>query len=330
MRGTSLNAILVRPAAMLLALIVCAEWPGPGAFAQTPAPTPAATTAAQGNCTPSLDVANLPPDQSRYYADGRSYETLKGNYGTSFPNLGYFTGLNCVRTGSALIGIVPTYIAPCAAGSANSPGMSVKPPADDPAGVLNNANIDIESTSRDFRSLVYRLRICDYLISVIAWNTQGRGVPADLTYSWQIGCNSFLNESANGPTVTLEDAQSKYYYAAVNLQGASAREKAAATAAFDQAYAKFVFARYDEFDDLNQRLQSCANVVATFTYSTNTRRFFCNYGGLIGALLTASATAFGKHWGTNSSTQAQVQGLGTVFLAFPALCSSGGAKGKGS
>jgi hypothetical protein len=114
------------------------------------------------------------------------------------------------------------------------------------------------------------------------------------------------------------------------LQSAKAGANAAALrAAFDTAYNDFQFARYDQYDDLNQRLQSCA-AVAAYSYPANRGRFFCNYGGFLGVLLTAGATAFGKHWGgPATSTQSQVQGLGTVMIATPALCQSSGGKSKG-
>ena len=275
-----------------------------------------------------MQITDLPADQSKFYGPHRSFQALKSDYRTSFPNLAYFTGLNCVRyTGSALLGVPPTYIAPCSAVSGGSaPKLDITIPK--PEGLTTTAEHDIEISFRDIRTLAYRLRTCDFLLSIIAWNTMGRGVPDQLTYSWQVGCNSFLNESDNVTTVSFSQAQTKYVTAAAALEAAPNNKQAAAS--FASSYTAFVFARYDLYDDLNQRLQACAAVVSNFAYPANKGRFFCNYGGLIGALLTGSATAFGRHWGgTNTSTQAQVQGLGTVFIAFPALCSNSGGSPKG-
>ena len=298
--------------------------------AKSAAPAVAQTlpSAPEGACTPSLQITNLPADQSQYYGDTRSYDVLKANYGTSFPNLAYFTGLNCVRyTRSVLIGSPPSYISPCTVGGGSQPSLEVVPPpiAFD-AG--ERANYDVESTFREFRALVYRLRTCDYVLSVIAWNTQGRGVTDTLSYSWKVGCNSFLNESAGDFTAKLLERAAEYVDAAQSV--VRSPKNPAAIAAYDAAYAHFVFARYDEYDDLNERLQSCADVVTNFTYPPNRGRFFCNYGGLIGALLTGSAIAFGRQWGgSTSSTQSVVQGLGTVFIAIPALCQNGASSPTG-
>ena len=85
-----------------------------------------------------------------------------------------------------------------------------------------------------------------------------------------------------------------------------------------QALATFLLKYDDQYADLFERVESCSEIVSNLTYGPNKRRFFCNYGGLVGAMVTASAVAFGKHWGgSNSSTQAQVQAIGTVMLALP-------------
>jgi hypothetical protein len=310
----------MRTRAALLAFLCFSAWAAPFASAQTPSATPFPTPQAVSGCNPSLRITDLPANQSDYYGPTRSFQTLKSNYTTSFPNLAYFTGLNCVRyTGSALMGTPPSYIAPCSAASGGTaPKLDISVPK--PESSLTTAQHDIEIAFRDIRTLAYRLRTCDFMLSIIAWNTMGRGLPAQLTYSWQVGCNSFLNESGDASTLTFNQADKNYVVAAAALANAPTDKQAAA--AFASAYTAFVFARYDEYDDLNQRLQACAAVVTSYAYPANKARFFCNYGGLIGALLTGSATAFGKHWGaTSSSTQAQVQGLGTVFIAFPALCS---------
>lgn len=301
---------------------------GAPATPASPAVAQAVPGASERACTPSLQITNLPADQSQYYGDARSYDVLKANYGTSFPNLAYFTGLNCVRYArSVLIGTPPSYISPCTAGGGSQPSLQVVPPpvAFD-AG--ERANYDVESTFRNFRALVYRLRTCDYLLSVIAWNTQGRGVTDTLSYSWKVGCNSFLNENAGDVTAKLLDRAAAYVDAAEAV--VRSPKSQAAIASYNAAYAHFVFARYDEYDDLSERLQSCSEVVTNFSYPPNRSRFFCNYGGIIGALLTGSAIAFGKNWGgPTSSTQSVVQGLGTVFIAIPALCQNGGAAPTG-
>jgi len=317
----------MRTRALVLALLCCVSWSS-SALAQAPSATPAPSPQAPAGCNPSLQITDLPANQSDDYGPSRSFQTLKTNYTSSYPNLAYFTGLNCVRyTGSALMGTPPTYIAPCTAASGgDAPKLDISLPQ--AASSLTTAQHDIEIAFRDIRTLAYRLRTCDFLLSIIAWNTMGRGISQQLIYSWQIGCNSFLNESDSATTVSFNQANSNYLRAAAVLATTPTDKQAAA--AFESAYTAFVFARYDEYDDLNQRLQACATVVSNFAYPANKARFFCNYGGLIGALLTGSATAFGKHWGgTATSTQAQVQGLGTVFIAFPALCANSGGGGKG-
>jgi hypothetical protein len=320
---TTMARFLRRVMSLLLTAAVAASLSGTYASAQ--APFSSATPPPQPACRPSLQITDLPKNQDQFYAGQRSFEALKGGYSASFPNLAYFTGLNCERLASSyLIGDPPSYIPPCApvGGSAAMPGL--EPPKRD---LVDTVNHQIEQAEREFHTLVYRLRACDYQISVIAWNTLGRGLDDTMKYAWTTSCNSFANENTNAATQEFSSAESKLYSALDALQNPKPGAKLASLrSAFDAAYADFAFARYDQYDDLSQRLQSCA-AAASYSYSPNRSRFFCNYGGFLGVLLTASATAFGKHWGGSStSTQSQVQGLGTVMIALPALCQGSGGK----
>jgi hypothetical protein len=260
---------------------------------------------------------------------GRDYSTLRSSDKKSFPDLAYFTGLNCVRRSAALVS-VPTYVPICATenGDSVSANVTVGKSLDEISAQIGSR---VAMAFRSIRNLVYRLRACDYFLSVYAWNTRSsRGHDETFDYSWKTGCNSFLYEKVNASLLIDEILKGTN---AITNAGAEAKATKTGTPAeikkLGAELTELVNGEYDVSDDLNQRVQSCASIVNNLAYPANSRRFFCNYGGFIGAFLTASATAFGKRWGTNTSTQSQVQGLGTVMIALPALCAGASTSKKG-
>ena len=277
-----------------LALLPC----GIATAQQNAQPATAAATA----CGAKSDAV----DQAPIYAQPRDYSVLSGHSDVSFPNLMFFLGLNGVRC-SQLLGDVPTYVPICAA----DPGQnSLSARLSEVRGVKSPDAIanEIRQTYRDIRAQVYRLRMCDFLLSVYAWNTRQKEHQASFDYSWRTACNSFAYESDQG--VKLTGAVDKLVQQTVS----------ASPADLSATLTQFAYTNYDLYDDLSGRLASCAAIVSGLTYPPNTNRFFCRYGGFIGALASASSVAFGKHWGTNTSTQGQVAAIGTLFAATSALC----------
>jgi hypothetical protein len=270
-------------------------------------PAPAASLAPAANPVPTA----TPVDQTAYYGvTPRSYEQIP------YPDFNYFIGFGGARHISDFPP-PPTFMPLCSVSGISSPDGLLK-------GVTDLKGTDLEITSditvayRDLDDLLFRLRACDYYMSIYAWNTRQSAHDEIFNFSWQIGCNSFENEHS-------ATALSAAAYPLLSTTGTPEQRK--------QALAKFLLKYYDQYADLFERVQSCSEIVNNLTYGPNKRRFFCNYGGFMGAVLTASAIAFGKHWGgSTSSTQAQVQALGTVMLALPGLCQNAGAspaKGKG-
>src|SRR5271166_3316373 len=258
-------------------------------------PAPAASPEAAANPPPTAAAV----DQTAYYGvTPRSYAQIP------YPDFYFFIGFGGARHISDFPP-PPTYMPLCSVSGISSPDGLLK-------GVTDlKITSDITVAYRDLDDLLYRLRACDYYMSIYAWNT--RQIPHDeiFNFSWQIGCNSFENEHS-------ATALSGAAYPLLSTPGTPEQRK--------QALAKFLLKYYDQYADLFERVQSCSEIVNNLTYGPNKRRFFCNYGGFMGAVLTASAVAFGKHWGgSNSSTQAQVQALGTVMLALPGLCQNFGA-----
>ncbi len=254
---------------------------------------------------------STPVDQTSFYGmTPRSYEQIP------FPDFGFFIGFDGKRTLSDFPP-PPTFMPMCSVSGISAPGSLLK-------GVTDLKGTDLEVSSdvriayRDLDDLLYRLRACDYYLSIYAWNTRQNAHSQIFNYSWQTGCNSFENERT---ATKLSSA------ALPLLTGKMSNEQR------KEALAKFLLDDYDQYADLFERVDSCSNILANLTYGPNRHRFFCNYGGIMGALLTGSAVAFGKHWGgSTSSTQAQVQALGTVALALPGLCQNGtpgSAKGGG-
>lgn len=266
--------------------------------------------------TPSIadDAASPGPspasvDKTAYYGvTPRSYAQIP------FPDFFFFIGFGGARHISDFPP-PPTFMPLCSVSGISSPDSLLK-------GVTELKGTDLEITSnikvayRDLDDLLYRLRACDYYMSVYAWNTRQSPHDEIFDFSWQTGCNSFENERS---ATELSGAA----YPLLSNPGTAEQRK--------QALAKFLLKYYDQYANLFERVESCSNIVTNLTYGANKRRFFCNYGGFMGALLTSSAVAFGKHWGgPTSSTQSQVQALGTVMIALPGLCqntSPGGAKG---
>jgi hypothetical protein len=275
--------------------------------ADSPSPAPAASLAPAENPAPA--AASV--DQSAFYGvTPRSYDQIP------YPDFNFFIGFGGARHISDFPP-PPTFMPLCSVSGISSPDGLLK-------GVTDLKGTDLEITSdvtvayRDLDDLLYRLRACDYYMSIYAWNTRKIAHDEIFNFSWQTGCNSFENEHS-------ATALSGAAYPLLSTTGTPEQRK--------QALAKFLLQYYDQYADLFERVESCSEIVSNLTYGANKRRFFCNYGGLLGATLTASAVAFGKHWGgSNSSTQAQVQALGTVMLALPGVCQNAGAspaKGKG-
>ncbi len=275
--------------------------------------SPAGIATAQQNAQPATAATPCGAkadavDQASIYAQPRDYSVLSGHTDVSFPNLMFFLGLNGVRC-SQLLGDVPTYVPICAAEPGQnslSARLSALRGVKTPDAIAN----EIRQTYRDIRAQVYRLRMCDFLLSVYAWNTRQKAHQASFDYSWRTACNSFAYEADQG--VKLTDAVNKLVQQTVTASGSPGDLSASLT--------QFAYTNYDLYDDLSGRLASCANIVSGLTYPPNTNRFFCRYGGFIGALASASSVAFGKHWGTNTSTQGQVAAIGTLFAATSALC----------
>jgi hypothetical protein len=260
--------------------------------AASPAPTPASV------------------DQTQFYGvTPRSYDQIP------FPDFNFFLGFGGSRKISDFPP-PPTFMPKCSVSGISSPGSLLKGVTD-----LKGTNLEITSdiriAYRDLDDLLYRLRACDYYMSIYAWNTRQGQHDEIFNYSWKTGCNSFENERS---ATSLSSAA----YPLLSTTGTAEQRK--------QALAKFLLDDYDQYADLFERVDSCSNIVANLTYGPNKQRFFCNYGGFIGALLTASTVAFGKHWGgSGNTTQTSVQAVGTVMIALPGLCqgSSGGGKGRG-
>ncbi len=265
-----------------------------------------APSIADNTATPA--PAPTPVDQTQYYGvTARSYAQIP------FPDFNFFIFSRKIGGFPA----PPTFMPMCSASGISAPGSLQK-------GLTNQTVTDVEVANdvrvayRDLDDLLYRLRACDYYMSVYAWNTRQSQHDEIFDYSWHTGCNSFATET--DPSVM------KLSEAAFGVYASNAP-----TDQRKQALTRFLLDYYEQYADLYERVDSCSNIVSSLTYGANKRRFFCSYGGFIGALLTASAVAFGKHWGgSSSSTQSQVQGLGTVMLALPGLCqnsSPGSAKG---
>jgi hypothetical protein len=266
-------------------------------------------SSADNAAAPALTPVSV--DQTQFYgATPRSYDQIP------FPNFDFFLGFGGSRKISDFPP-PPSFMPMCSVAGISSPGSLLKGVTD-----LKGTNLEITSdiriAYRDLDDLLYRLRACDYYMSVYAWNTRHIQHDEIFNFSWQTGCNSFENERS---ATSLSAAA----YPLLSNTGNAEQRK--------QALAKFLLDDYDQYADLFERVDSCSNIVANLTYGPNKGRFFCNYGGFIGALLTASNVAFGKHWGPpNNVTQSSVQGVGTVMIALPGLCqgaSSGGGKGRG-
>ena len=253
---------------------------------------------------PCDDAPAVYAEQCGYYASARSFETLRAHERTSFPNFDYFIGFD---RPSDLIGNPPTFVPPCSLdGLGNAAALAEKsePKASSgaspkPAQAEQIKAARLKVAYNELATLVYRLRACDYLLSVFAWNTRRSGHDAAFDYSWRKSCNAFAYERNMGAAFS------------------------AVTMGFDDPNSQFNLSYYRLYDDLYKHVQSCSTIAGNSFYPVNTRRFFCNYAGFLGALITADATAFGRRWGGNNSlTQSQVTAMGTVLLAGPSFCQS--------
>jgi hypothetical protein len=255
-------------------------------------------------------------DQTAYYGvQPRTYERLQEHADASFPDFKFFIGLEKTRPADYP---PPDYIPICSSAGISAPGALLKEVSGARPPDEAEVRIDVLIALRDLGDILYRMRACDYILSVYAWNTRLRAHDEAFDYSWKTACNSFQSEQS----ASTLSAAALDLLAAVNPTGPHTKSTPTSRSLFLQ----FLLQHYNQYRDLYERLDSCASIAGGLAYDPNTRRFFCNYGGFIGALLTASSTAFGKHWGgTNSSTQSQVTGLGTVMIALPGLCQNGGA-----
>ncbi len=265
------------------------------------APLPSARAFADdAGSTSSASVA----DQNAIYAVPRSYDLLR-TAPDSFPDFSFFLGLNNARNNEALNN-PPSFVPQCSTTGIDAPGMLANQITGDHGVAPSPTQIhgDVLLAYQDLTNLLYRLRMCDFYVSVYAWNTRKTGHTAPFDYTWRTGCNSFR----------YEDSMPK------NLVAPAIALITNPTPTSDQLIA---FLTGDEvaYSDLYERVASCAAVVSSLTYPTNTHRFVCNYGSFIGAFITGYSAAFGHRWGGGgNSTQSEVTAIGTVTLATPGLC----------
>jgi len=233
----------------------------------------------------------------------RSYATLNQYYNYSFPDFLFFL---FSRNNDAFAGgSPPSYVPQCSTTGVSAPetlasqisSLSPEKPLD-----ANQIRQNALIVQREFDDLLMRLRVCDYYVSVYAWNTRNMKNTQAFTYSWHNGCNSFDNEKRKKITLSL---------GVTTVITSPTRENLLA----------LLSSAYYDYDDLYGRVASCQAVVANLAYKPNTSRFFCNYGSFVGALITAYSAALGHKWGpTGNATQAEITAFGTVMIASPALC----------
>jgi hypothetical protein len=278
--------------------------------------------------------------QSTFYAphcgDGaiadtcRSYKRLQDDQQRSFPDLVFFLYHHSDLR-------FPSYLPTCSTGGIDSPSQLVgrlqSATNGDNSELLNAVTV----AARDLQNLVFRLRGCDYAVSVYAWNTRLRPHDAPFDFTWQVGCNSFAYESS-ADWLSRQDSTYRSLIAklfeesAGSMAGPSAGTHAttALQTEVSQTFRSFITEDYLKYADLFERLSSCSDSVAALTYPPNTKRILCNDAAFFGALAAGSAAAFGRRW--TSGLQNSVTAAGTVIIAYPALCgsaSSGGGPSAG-
>lgn len=253
----------------------------------------------------------------------RSYKHLQAEQRRSFPDLLFF-----LYHPSDLK--FPTYLPTCSTAGIDTPTGLV--------GRLNSAKTgnasellnDVSVAAQDLQNLVYRLRGCDYAISVYAWNTRLHPHDAPFDFAWQVGCNSFAYESS-ADWLSKQDSEYRQLIGRLVTESiASAPPSPTAAggtgASANQTFTTFVTEDYLRYTDLYERLSSCSASVEALAYPPNTKRILCNDAAFVGALLAGSAAVFGRRW--TSGLQNSVSATGTVIIAYPALC--GAAAGGGA
>jgi hypothetical protein len=278
---------------LCLAAAVTVVIPAAAVAQSTPSPSP----------VPAAADVLLPPavDQNAIYDVPRSYALLNANYTTSFPDFYFFLGFNGMRNNTSVNG-PPTYVPQCTAGTDVSGKIADSLTGGKlPAGSAIGDQVVI--AYQNLTNALYRFRICDFNISVYAWNTRNTKHTETFNYSWRSGCNSFHYEKTIPPNFARSAAKA--------LQpGAGSDDVHQFLVDYEAAY-----------DDLYQRLSSCAALSGALTYPPNNHRFICKYGSFIGAFVTAYSAAFGHKWGPSSNgTQSEVTAFGTVMIASPNLC----------
>ena len=267
--------------------------------------TAGAQSAQDAQASPAGQPAAASPalDQTTIYGVPRSYALLKKNERTSFPDFDFFLGLNNARNNDALTN-PPTFVPQCSTSGMEAPGTLANQIIGQRPTAATPIYDDVLIAYQNLTNLLYRFRICDFYVSVYAWNTRNTGHTAPFDFTWRTGCNSFSYESTMPPS----------------LAGPAADILKSPSPTSDQLL-DFLFKDEFAYAELYERVASCASIVAGLTYPPNNKRFICKYGSFLGAFITAYSAAFGHKWGgTNNATQSEVTAFGTVIIASPALC----------
>ena len=248
----------------------------------------------------------------------RSYALLQADQRDSYPDLRFFLYHPSNFT-------FPSYLPTCSSEGIDSPtqlfGRLNSQKTDDISDLLNAVTV----AAQDLQNLVYRMRGCDYAVSVHAWNTRLRPHDATFDFIWQSGCNSFTyEESADW----ISNRNSTYQALIAQLvteivSSSSAADQKTLVLDAQKNFRSFLTEDYLKYSDLFERLSSCSASVANLSYPPNTKRVLCNYAGFAGALLAGSAAAFGRRW--TSGLQNTVTAAGTVIITYPTLCQNAGS-----